>query len=112
MSCRAWLVTAVMLLSVRAVAAGARTDSIILKNGDRFTGEVIQMRQGKLQVKTDDAGTLSIEWDKVASITTADQYDVTLRNGSHRLGRFRPGTGGAAELLGIGGTATSIRVVG
>jgi hypothetical protein len=64
------------------------------------------MRQGKLEVKTDDAGTLSIEWDKVASITTADQYDVTMRNGSHRLGRFRPGTGGAAQLEGIGGTSS------
>ena len=41
-------------------AVAARTDLIVLKNGDHITGGVIQMQQGKLQLKTDDAGTLSI----------------------------------------------------
>lgn len=96
----------VLLLAAPVPAFAVRTDAIILRNGDHLTGEVIQMRQGKLQVKTDDAGTLSIEWDKIASISTADQYDVTMRDGSHLLGRFRPGAGDTAQIVGIGGTAT------
>ena len=77
-------------------ASAARTDAIVLLNGDRFTGEVVQMRQGKLEVKTDDAGTISIEWDKIASLSTADQYEFVARDGSVRLGRFQPG---AARVL-------------
>lgn len=91
-----------------AAALAARTDAIVLRNGDHVTGEVILMRQGKLQVKTDDAGTLSIEWDKIASITTADQYDVTMRDGSRRLGFFRPGVLPAATLLDAGGVSTPV----
>ena len=37
-------------LSSVSVARAARTDAIVLVNGDRFTGEVVQMRQGKLEV--------------------------------------------------------------
>jgi hypothetical protein len=91
-----------------AAAFAARTDAVILKNGDHLTGEVIEMRQGKLQVKTDDAGTISIEWDKVASISTADQYDVTMRDGSHRLGRFRPGVLPDAQLVDAAGVSAPV----
>ena len=98
----------VLLLAAPAPALAARTDAIVLRNGDRFTGEVIQMRQGKLEVKTDDAGTLSIEWDKVASITTADQYDVTLRDGSRRFGRFRPALLPNAEVVDVAGVGATV----
>ena len=98
----------VLLLAASTPAFAARTDAIILRNGDHLTGEVIQMRQAKLQVKTDDAGTLSIEWFKIASISTADQYDVTMRDGSHRLGRFRPGTLPNVQLLDASGALTPV----
>jgi hypothetical protein len=94
-----------LLLLCSRQALAARTDAIVLKNGDRLTGEVVQMRQGKLQVKTDDAGTLSIEWDKIASIATADIYDITLQNGSHRLGRFQPAPAGSLQVVGLAGAA-------
>jgi hypothetical protein len=96
-----------LLVGVTADAAAAKTDVVVLRNGDRLTCEVTQMRQGKLQVKTDDAGTISIEWDKIASVTTVDQYEVTLRDGSQLLGRLRPGTAGRTLAVeGIGGIAS------
>jgi hypothetical protein len=98
-----------LLLGASADAAAAKTDVVVLRNGDRLTCEVTQMRQGKLQVKTDDAGTISIEWDKIASVSTADQYEVTMRDGSQLLGRLRPGTvGRTLQVEGIGGTATPV----
>jgi len=96
------------VLAAPAAAFAARTDAVILRNGDHFTCEVIQMRQGKLQVKTDDAGTISIEWDKIASLTTADQYDVTMRDGSRRLGYFRPAILPATTLVDAAGVSTSV----
>jgi uncharacterized protein DUF481 len=97
----------VLLLAGSGTALAARTDVVVLRNGDRFTCEVVEMRQGKLEIKTDDAGTISIEWDKIASVTTADQYEVTLRTGSQLLGRLRPGaTGRALAVEGIGGISS------
>lgn len=97
-----------LLLGVSTPALAAKTDIIILRNGDRLTGEVTQLRQGKLQVKTDDAGTLSIEWDKIAALTTAALYDVTLRDGQHLLGRFTPAAPRYLNLVALGGTSTTL----
>jgi hypothetical protein len=95
------------VLACCAPAFAARTDIVVLRNGDKLTCEVVQMRQGKLQVKTDDAGTISIEWDKIASVTTIDQYELTLRNGSQLLGRLRPGASARTiQVEGIGGIST------
>ena len=95
----------VLLFAPAAPARAARIDLVVLRNGDRITCEVTQMRRGKLTVKTDDAGTISIEWDKIASLTTADQYELTLQDESRLLGRFRPGTApGTAEVAGDTGT--------
>jgi hypothetical protein len=95
-----------LVLSSSATVLAARTDIVVLRNGDRLTCEVVQMRQGKLQVKTDDAGTISIEWDKIASVTTTDQYEITMRDGSQLLGRLRPGNvARTLQVEGIGGTS-------
>jgi hypothetical protein len=108
--CRAIAAIALALLLVCSRdALAAKTDVVVLRNGDRLTCEVVQMRQGKLQVKTDDAGTISIEWDKIASISTADQYEVTLRNGAQLLGRLRPAAvGRALTVEGIGGRSSPV----
>src|SRR4051812_43395573 len=63
------------------------------------------MNRGKLQVKTDDAGTLSIEWDNIASIATADQYEVSMRDGTLLFGRFAPGASGTLRVAEDGGAA-------
>jgi hypothetical protein len=36
---------------------------ISLANGDRITGDVVQIERGRLEFKTDDAGRLFLEWD-------------------------------------------------
>ena len=95
-------------LASLSMAWAARTDAIVLVNGDRFTGEVVQMRQGKLEVKTDDAGTISIEWDKIASLSTADHYELVARDGSVRLGRFQPGTARVLQVLMGDGTVVGV----
>ncbi len=96
-----------LLLSSSAPALAARTDIVVLRNGDKLTCEVVQMRLGKLQVKTDDAGTIAIEWDKVASVTTVDQYEITMHDGSQLLGRLRPGAAARTiQVDGIGGVST------
>jgi hypothetical protein len=65
-----------------------KTDIVVLKRGDSITGEVKQLSRGKLSYKTDDMGTLSVEWDKVAHLTSKNFFDVEDRNGVRYFGRL------------------------
>jgi putative salt-induced outer membrane protein YdiY len=73
------IVTAfVLLLPVLAAPAHARakTDVITLKNGNEITCEIVSLHRGKLKVKTDDMGTVSIEWDKIVSVTAPGLFEI------------------------------------
>lgn len=74
----------VLLLSRGAVAA--KTDVVVLKNGDRLTGEVKKLEYGKLSFKTDDMGTVRIEWDNVAEVVAKEQFEVELEDGTVHFG--------------------------
>jgi hypothetical protein len=87
----------VSLLTVPAQAA-PRTDVVILLNDDHFTGEVIQLSYGQLLFKTDDAGTLSIEWNKVATLTTRQVLQAELSNGQRVTGPAPDPAARSAEL--------------
>jgi hypothetical protein len=66
-----------LAFSVIGIAhAQARTDVVSLANGDRITGEVVRLERGRLELKTDDAGTLSLEWDKLVSVVSRRQVEV------------------------------------
>ena len=77
---------AVLVLSVPAGAA-PRTDIVVFRNGDRLTGEVKSLERGMLSFKTDATGTISIEWDKVASVQTDQYLQVELSDGRRHFGR-------------------------
>ncbi len=72
-----------------APAHAQRTDVVTLANGDRITGEVSTLDRGRLEYKTDDQGTLYIEWDKVATVTAAGQFEVGTSDGRRFVGSLR-----------------------
>lgn len=53
-----------------------------------MTGEVKELNRGKLSYKTDDMGTLSIKWDKVAHLTSKNYFDVENKYGVRYFGRL------------------------
>jgi len=57
-------------LSAQAEDAVDGKDEILLKNGSRLIGEVVDSRDGKVKIKTDFAGTLSVKLDQVVSVNT------------------------------------------
>jgi hypothetical protein len=76
----------VLCLSAPAHAQG-RTDVVTLANGDRITGEVVRLERGRLEFKTDDAGTLYLEWDKLVSVVAAARLvEVLTTDGRRFLG--------------------------
>ena len=45
-----------------------QADTVWLKNGDRLTGQIILLDSGKLLLKTDYAGTITLNIHKVATL--------------------------------------------
>ena len=73
-------------LSAAGAGASSRTDVVVLVNGDHVTGEVEGLAQGKLSFRTDNAGTLSIEWDKIVSLESRNRLQLMLSDGGRRIG--------------------------
>ena len=80
-----------------AVAWAQKTDVVALVNGDRNTGEIEELDRGRLSLDTDDAGMISFEWDKVATVESARLFEVITSDGRHFLGSFA--RGGARSML-------------
>jgi hypothetical protein len=79
----------VALVALAATDAWAqKPDKVQLSNGDILTCEVKLLDRGRLQVSTDDLGTVYIEWDKVASITAPGQFYVETSSGLRLLGQL------------------------
>jgi hypothetical protein len=71
--------------------AAAKADVVVLRNGDRLTGEVRELTRGRLSLKTDDIGTIDIEWDKVVSVDADATFEVNDLDGRQFFGALRPG---------------------
>jgi Protein of unknown function, DUF481 len=88
-----WLVplaVAVALLHSTTAYGQGRTDVVMLANGDRITGEVVSLERGRLVFKTNDAGTLYLEWDKLISVVATRIVEVVTSDGRRFLGSLGP----------------------
>jgi hypothetical protein len=75
-----------VLADVPANAQRDNTDVIVLKNGDRVTGEILELEYGLLRLETDDMGTINIEWSAIASIDSQYTFDVQRAGGRQYAG--------------------------
>jgi hypothetical protein len=96
---------AVLLLSAEG-AWGQKTDVLVLRNGDRITGEIQALHRGILSYKTDDAGTLRVEWDKVASIASVHIFEMELTSARKLFGS--PSEGPQPGTLEMNGEVLSL----
>ena len=76
-----------------AASAAPKVDVVVLRNGSRVIGEIRSMTKSRLELKTDDMGTLQIEWDNVTQVTAPEFFEVEHMNGGLSLGALRPGKG-------------------
>jgi hypothetical protein len=108
---RAAALACLTLLLLHGAAAGARekTDVLILKNGDRITGEIAKLEYGKLQFKTNDIGTLSIEWAAVATLRSQYTFDVESVAGAHYFGTLTPTPNCQSITVGASAQGTELR---
>jgi hypothetical protein len=80
------LACALPLALATAPALAEKTDVVVLLNGDHITGEVTELSYGQLKLKTDDAGTVYIEWDKIASVESTQLLQIELADGRRFFG--------------------------
>jgi hypothetical protein len=80
------LVVALCLLILISPARAARTDVVILRNGDHITGEVRSLTYGRLEYKTDDMNTIYIEWERIHHVTSKNRFEVVDTYGLRRWG--------------------------
>ncbi len=71
----------VCLIGNTLTAWAQRTDLLYLRNGDVITGEIKKMEFGVLTYKTDDAGTLTVNWDKVMRLRSVHQFELVINDG-------------------------------
>lgn len=83
--------------------ARPKTDVVELGNGDHVTCEIVRLDHGKLTVKTDDMGTIAIEWDNVARVSSDVEYDVEISTGVRYFGTLLPGDAGTLVVTSTSG---------
>jgi Protein of unknown function, DUF481 len=65
------------------LVAREKTDTLVMKNGDRLTGEIKGLDQGVLYVSFDYIlGTSSVQWSKVAHLESKQLFIVKTTDGS------------------------------
>ena len=92
-----------VLISIPLAAGGSIADVVILENGDRISGKTIRMENGILTFNTEYAGEVSIDWNRVAALTTDAPLQVVLLDGT---------TAEMPALFSRGGKADEIELEG
>jgi hypothetical protein len=96
-----------LTLSIAATAySQGRTDVVSLANGDRITGEVMELERGRLEFKTDDAGTLYLEWDKLSTVVAIRVVEVVLADGRRFLGTLGSAPSRSIAVVTTGGVVS------
>ena len=85
------------LLIVTQTSFTQKTDIVILENGDRITGEIKELSLGRLKFKTDNAGTIFFEWDKVTFVKSKHNFEIITQEEDEFFGSIDTDT--VAHLL-------------
>jgi putative salt-induced outer membrane protein YdiY len=82
-----WMLAAVLLCICPPVDA-ARRDVIVMKNGDRFTGEIKKLDKGQLYVDLEYVAgkTIALDWLEVERLETTARWRVGLDDGTRMTG--------------------------
>ncbi|MBM4013735.1 MAG: DUF481 domain-containing protein [Planctomycetes bacterium] len=96
------IVTACVIVALATARASA--DTVKLKNGDTLTGKVVSVLGGKVVLKTDAAGDVTLDAAQVESLATDEAIHVALPGGASFSGKATMASGGnitvAAEGIG------------
>ena len=76
----------VSTLLLTSLWARDKTDVLIMENGDRLTCEIKKLERGKLEVSTSYMGTVYVEWNEIASVSSQHVFEVETQEGKRFFG--------------------------
>lgn len=76
----------VLILLLSHTAYSQRTDLLYLRNGNVITGEIKKLEFGVLTFKTDDAGTITVNWDRVMRLRSMHVFELIVNDGTLAYG--------------------------
>ncbi len=66
-----------------AICGGlARADQVVLKNGDKLTGKITSLQDGKLTITTLEAGDVKLDAAQISTFSTDDPVSIQLADGT------------------------------
>ena len=84
---------ATLVIGVLLFGCGAIADQITLKNGDRITGTIINSDKKTLLIKTEAAGTVTVQWAAIEGISSAQPLHIGLTGGQVLVGPVKTENG-------------------
>jgi hypothetical protein len=103
---RTVVVFLIVVLSSADLWAQAKTDVVTLANGDRFTGEIKELNRGRLELETDDAGTIEIEWENIVRVVSTHSFEIETSDGRRLLGSLGQTSDQVVLLVGTEGSVS------
>ncbi len=82
-----------------AITQAQKTDVVILKNGDRITGEIKRLEAGLLEFSTDTMSTVNIEWRFISEIISDKSHSIEIKDGARVLGSLQKPADGEHLLI-------------
>lgn len=84
-----------LCLAALASSTSALADTVWMKNGDRLTGKITLFDGGKLLLKTDYGGDITLKWDKISTFESEQNLLVKqdAETGEHSKGIKAAGPG-------------------
>ena len=92
------------VIIVLSFPAGLFADQIVLKNGDRLTGNIEKSDDKTLVIKTEFAGEVTVQWPAVQEINSSAPLHVSLNNGQTVVGTVTTSDGNLAVATANAGT--------
>jgi Protein of unknown function, DUF481 len=87
----------ILILAIMGTAEARKrdkTDVVVMDNGDRVTCQIIGLQYGLLQADTYAFSTISIKWERVATIESSAVFDVEVLGAVHHYGTLSPSADG------------------
>lgn len=90
---RFWVVLSSFIILLCLPAQAKRKDLVIMKNGDRLTGEVKKLEHGVLYVDLAYvSGSIGLDWLQVERVQSTGGFQVVLKNGERVAGTIEKNT--------------------
>jgi hypothetical protein len=83
-------ILAMLFAAAPALGEHDKTDVATTDDGNTFIGEIKSVQNATLELDTDAAGTLTIEWRRVTSLTSQFEYRLELAGGERQFGSLGP----------------------